>query len=108
MLENVLGIVDWVLYWICFMLAGWLLLLSFSFHFISFHHRDHRDHKAFGVEIDKNLRFQKSAPQKVGPRYLLPPLLITSGSELTLFTNPLLITTPRYVDSIIYVYNHSS
>ncbi len=23
-LENVLGTMDWILYWICFMLAGWL------------------------------------------------------------------------------------
>ena len=37
------------------------------------------------------------APKKVGPLYLLGPLLITSGSELTLFTFPLLIACPHYL-----------
>ena len=40
------------------------------------------------------------APKKVGPLYLLAPLLITSGSELTLFTFPLLIASPHYMVSI--------
>ena len=38
----------------------------------------------------------KISPKKVGPLYLLSPLLITSGSELTLYTFPLLITFPHY------------
>ncbi len=37
-------------------------------------------------------------PKKVGPLYLLYPLLITSGSELTLFTFPLLIATGHYYE----------
>ena len=41
--------------------------------------------------------FSKISPKKVGPLYLLAPLLITSGSELTLFTFPLLITFPHYI-----------
>ena len=52
--------------------------------------------------MDQNVRFQKgqqhhqkNSPKKVGPLYLLPPLLITSGSEPTLFTTPLLIATPH-------------
>ena len=77
-------------------IAGWLaagcllLLLSFSFSFycLSFH-------TSFGIEVDKNI-VKKISPKTVGPLYLLPPLLITSGSELTLFTAPLLITTPHY------------
>ena len=41
---------------------------------------------------------KKSSPQKVGPVHLLPPVLITSGSEPTLFTAPLLIASPHYID----------
>ena len=55
------------------------------------------------IRNDQNLRFQKGkkhsqkiGPKKVGPLYSLPPLLITWGSELTLFTTPLLIATPHY------------
>ena len=39
--------------------------------------------------------FSKISPQKVGPLYLLYPLFITSGSELTLFTFPSLIACPH-------------
>ena len=69
------------------LLAGWpaagclLLLPSFSFssHFLSF------------PFISSQI-----SPKTVGPLYLLPPLLIIWGSELTLFTIPLLITSLHY------------
>ena len=37
----------------------------------------------------------KNSPKKVGPLYLLPPLLIAPESEPTLFTTPLLIVSPQ-------------
>ena len=66
----------------CFCFCFFFLFLSFhliSSHFISFPISSH----------------VPSFPKTVGPLYLLPPLLITSGSEPTLFTTPLLIATPR-------------
>ena len=69
--------------------------------------RDHGDHTTFGKEMDQNLRFQKASkhsqknsPKKLDHFYLLPPLLITSGSEPTLFSTPLLIATPHYWENI--------
>ena len=61
-------------------IAGCLLLLlsfSCSFLFLSFHLKN------WHQKIVKKL-----APKKVGPLYLLAPLLITSGSELTFFCFP--------------------
>ena len=96
------------------LLAGWLaaccccfcFLLPFPFtffEFISFHliscqiDRDHQDHTAFGIEIDQNLRFQNGSKHS---RENQPKnswtTLFTWRSELTLFTNPLLITSPHY------------
>ena len=87
LLLNVLGTMFWILYWqmYCWLAAGCLLLLlSFSFSFfISSHGKGFTDS-------------QKNGPKKVGPLYSLPPLLITWGSELTLFTTPLLILSRHY------------
>ena len=56
-----------------------------------------RNRNGSNFEVSKRKKHhQKNSPKKVGPLYLLPPLLITSGSEPTLFTTPLLIATPHY------------
>ena len=77
---------DWILYrqMYCWLLAAFAFFFLFlSFPFIS-------SQKL----APKNS--QKIGPKKVGPLYLLAPLLITSGSQLTSFTFPLLITTRHY------------
>ena len=88
LLLNVLGTMFWILYWqmYCWLAAGCWLLAAFAFFFLFL------------------LRFQKgytdspkNGPKKVGPLYSLPPLLITWGSELTLFTTPLLIASGHYL-----------
>ena len=45
-----------------------------------------------------NLLQKKSSPQKIGRLYLLSPFLVTLGRDLTLFTNPSLITFQHYTD----------
>ncbi len=46
--------------------------------------------------------FSKISPKKVGPLYLLYPLLIASGGELTLFTFPFLIASPHYSTKLVW------
>ena len=88
-------------------IAGWLaagcwLLAAFAFFFLFLlieiikiiQLLEKKLIKIWGFKRDKNI-VKKLAPQKVGPLYLLYPLLITSGSELTLFTFPLLIACPH-------------
>ena len=99
LLLNILGTMFWILYWqmYCWLAAGcWLLAaccfcflfpFPFSFHLIS-------SQKGY---TDR----QKNGPKKVGPLYSLPPLLITWGSLLTLFTTPLLIASGHYRVSYI-------
>ena len=49
-------------------------------------------------EISKGKKHsQKNWPQKVGPLYWVPPLLISWEGELTLFSTPLLITSRHYI-----------
>ena len=80
-------------------IAGWLaagcllLLLSFSF---SFFISSQIAKKKLGFKRDIQIA-KKMAPKKVGPLYSLPPLLLTWGGELTLFTTPLLIASRHYI-----------
>ena len=67
------------------LLAGCWLLAAFAFFFL------------FLLRFQKGYTdSQKNGPKKVGPLYSLPPLVITWGSELTLFTTPLLIASGHW------------
>ena len=67
------------------LLTGCWLLAAFAFFFL------------FLLRFQKGYTdSQKNGPKKARPLYSLPPLLITWGSELTLFTTPLLIASGHY------------
>ncbi len=92
----------WILYWQMYCwLAGLAGLAACCFCFLfpfpfSFHGVVNKvSMPEFGFQKGKK-HSQKIGPKKVGPLYSLPPLLITWGSELTLFTTPLLITSRHY------------
>ena len=94
-------ILYWYLYWglctgFCIgkCIVGWLLA-AFAFAFFPFPFiSSHLSFRLISFHSLSPAMFLHS-PQTVGPLYLLPPLLITSGSEPILFTTPLLIATPH-------------
>ena len=100
----------WILYWQMYCwLAGlaaccfcFLFPFPFSFHLISSHFMPNKvSMPEFEVSKEKK-HSQKIGTKKVGPLYSLPPLLLTWGGELTLFTTPLLIASP-HDDRIIFL-----